>query len=738
MSGPPAPVPENGEVRPAPGDASSTDTGSSKNMEYLVGGRKINPDEVSRFIAGKKMSKANNASVASLQHLADEDIEMNMGNVTLEPKPREEDPEDSRKLGEKVKDFFVSDYYVPKNEILMQVVAGVLAALAVVPESIAFALVVGVAPQIGIDTTFVTSIVIGIVGARPGLVNGASGAIAVVIVDVVSAYGEAYMGYTVILAGIIAVVFSLLRLSTLVCLISAPVMVGFVNGLGIIMCLAQVRNFKANDLLVGAPTPPSDATTRHLLASYDVFTDGEPWVSPQVAGWMFLELLLVIGSMIAFPKIPWKWTKHIPGSLIGIFLATAAEWGIVRQVGFATQTIGDIGRMNGDFPRPLWMRPYDLPPLNGETLGIIFPTAIALALVALIEQLMTVEVVNEMTKTRCNSHREAFGLGVGNICTGLLGGMGGNAMIAHSILQVTTGGKYRMANITVGICIIIISVAAFPFVNLIPSAAFVGMIWMMVFQMIAWRSFIVIFNSCASLRVRERNSMLSKVKRTDALIIIIVTVVTVFTNLAVAVACGVLVNVVVYILDSTATLKLVSKEDVEAVDSDTGERKTTRVYDVEGPLFFSSARKFVAFFTILEDPEEVELHCHNLDVMDYSALDAIAKIAKEYKEQGKQLHLRFLREDCYRVLAKGRNMLKDVTTWKVGEVPEAGMTVDGMPPGLAEQSNRFHVEAMEASAFRGALNSYLSQERTKSSDLKRSSKDPAKMPANGNSGGAPV
>jgi SulP family sulfate permease len=148
-----------------------------------------------------------------------------------------------------VKDFFVSDYYVPKNEILMQVVAGVLAALAVVPESIAFALVVGVAPQIGIDTTFVTSIVIGIVGARPGLVNGASGAIAVVIVDVVSAYGEAYMGYTVILAGIIAVVFSLLRLSTLVCLISAPVMVGFVNGLGIIMCLAQVNRLPLPYLL---------------------------------------------------------------------------------------------------------------------------------------------------------------------------------------------------------------------------------------------------------------------------------------------------------------------------------------------------------------------------------------------------------------------------------------------------------------------------------------------------------
>ena len=153
----------------------------------------------------------------------------------------DDDTADDRTCGAKVKDFIVEDYYVPRGEIIRQIISGILAALAVVPESIAFALVVGVQPQVGIDTTFVTSIVIGIVGARPGLVNGASGAIAVVIVTIVQQYGERYMGYTVILAGIFIIIFSLLRLSMLVCLISAPVMVGFVNGLGIIMCLAQVK-----------------------------------------------------------------------------------------------------------------------------------------------------------------------------------------------------------------------------------------------------------------------------------------------------------------------------------------------------------------------------------------------------------------------------------------------------------------------------------------------------------------
>mmetsp|Transcript_17371 Transcript_17371/g.48382 ORF Transcript_17371/g.48382 Transcript_17371/m.48382 type:complete len:408 (-) Transcript_17371:358-1581(-) len=361
--------------------------------------------------------------------------------------------------------------------------------------------------------------------------------------------------------------------------------------------------------------------------------------------------------------------------------------------------------MDGSFPRPLWMQDYELPPLNFATLGIIFPTAVSLALVALIEQLMTTEVVNELTKTSVNSHREAFGLGLGNIFAGLLAGMGGNAMIAHSMLQVAAGGKYRLANITVGIMVIIISVAAYPFVNLIPSAAFVGMIWMMVYHMIAWRSFKVMFNSCLSLRQRQRHSMHNKIKRTDALIIIIVTVVTVFTNLAVAVGCGVLVNVVVYILDSKAQTLLVSKSDVEAIDPATGISHVTRVYDAEGHLFFASARQFVAWFTVEEDPGDVELHCQDLKIMDYSALDAIGKVASEYKAAGKNFHLRFLSEEGHRTLAKGRDMLKDVASWRVEQLPADGVDIEGLPEDVVRmRANKydFHVTMDEAWFYKHA------------------------------------
>mmetsp|Transcript_17370 Transcript_17370/g.48377 ORF Transcript_17370/g.48377 Transcript_17370/m.48377 type:complete len:350 (-) Transcript_17370:1842-2891(-) len=288
---------------------------------------KIDKQDVGNYTQSKALKNNIKHNEASIRHVESSDVLLDMDRVVLQPIPKNEKDKDERSCGRKVKDFVVKDYYVPRTDIVRQLISGVLAGLAVVPESIAFALVVGVHPQVGINTTFVTSLVVGIVGARPGLVNGASGAIAVVIVTLVQTYGEQYMGYCVILAGILAALFALLRLSTLVCLISAPVMVGFVNGLGIIMCLAQVNNFKANPLGASATPPPSpdmSNSTRHLLANYDVFTDGRAWVPPEIAGWMFLEVFIVMASMVLFPMIPWRWMKNIPGSLIGIFLATAA------------------------------------------------------------------------------------------------------------------------------------------------------------------------------------------------------------------------------------------------------------------------------------------------------------------------------------------------------------------------------------------------------------------------------
>uniref|UniRef100_A0A061SCD8 Sulfate permease, SulP family n=1 Tax=Tetraselmis sp. GSL018 TaxID=582737 RepID=A0A061SCD8_9CHLO len=561
---------------------------------------------------------------------------------------------------ERAKKFIINDYYVPRSNIVAELMAGLVVGLAVVPEAIAFALVAGIPPQTGVDTTLITSIVVGIFGDRPGLCNGASGAIAVVVVELVREYSIIYMGYCVILAGLICVVFAFLRMSKLVVYISASTMIGFVNGLAIIIFCAQFSGFKDKDQ---TPDPG-----RRLLAAFDVFVDGVPWIDPTTAGWMMLEIAIVMATMVGMGYIPFKWVKVIPGSLVGILLATAAEWAIVRPAGFSTRTIGDIGEMTGALPIPLWQRDYspqELPPLDGKTLGIVMPYAGSLAAVALIEQLMTMELVNTMTKSDGNSHREAFGLGVGNIVAGCFGGMGGNAMIGQSVIQVRSGGTHRISNIVVGAVVLIISVAAFPFVNRIPQAAFIGMMWMIVYYTFEWNTFTLVWHAVAPMRTREKNNMFQKIKRVDVLVVLVVTIVTIFTNLAIAVGFGVAINLIAFAWDSSSKVRVTGTRDVESIDPSSGDIQTTRIYEIEGPLFFASARKFKKLFSITDDPDDVELHCTNMQVMDYSALEAISFVASEYAAIGKRLHLRFLKESTHRELAKGRGMLKDLASWRV-------------------------------------------------------------------------
>jgi len=250
----------------------------------------------------------------------------------------------------------------------------------------------------------------------------------------------------------------------------------------------------------------------------------------------------------------------------------------------------------------------------------------------------------------------------------LFGGMGGNAMINQSVIQVKTGGTHRMSNIIVGLTVLIITTVAYPFVNLMPQAAFIGMMWVTCYYTFEWSTFKLIYHSITGLRRRENNTMINKIKRMDVVVIIIVTIVTMMTNLAVAVMCGLVVNLVTFAWDSAQTVRLIAKEDVLVTDPISETQNAVRVYEIEGPLCFVSTRRFLSFFTKDEDPQDVEIHCLNLQVMDFSALDAIAKLAGEYKRLEKRLHLRFLREEDHRHLAKGRGLLKDVETWRVVRV----------------------------------------------------------------------
>lgn len=620
-------------------------------------------------------------------------------------------------MWQRVKNFFYNDYYVPREAIRSEITAGLIVGLAVVPEAIAFALVVGIKPQWGVDTTLITTFVVGVFGGRPGLCNGASGAVAVVIKDVVEQHGVEYMGYTVILAGLFCCLFGVLRLANYMTLVSSSVMIGFVNALAIIIGCAQVKAFKADLKLSGADAPSG------RRSSFDIFVDGKEWVGGAEAAWMMLEVVTCMLTMILLPLIKHeklKWIHYCPSSLIGLLLATFVEHAIVRPAGFETRTIGDLGEMKGELPRSLWNRGYAIPPLNADTLAKILPTAATLAAVALIEQMMTLQLVDQMTKTVGQANREGVGLGLGNIVAGLIGGMGGNAMIGQSVICIKSGGFRRVSNISTGFTVLLITVALFKVVNLMPAAAFVGMMWMICYYTFEWNTFRLIFHAIHNDGMRERFNRHYKIERSDVLVVIVVTVVTLFSNLAMAVACGLALNLIAYAVKSGDSVRLKAKilltphdtssggdsradvrkapqldavsapslpdsaagatEEEEAGASGPGageggehgsgdamgegeDRKVmTMVYEIEGPLFFGSVKKFLGFFDQDGDPEHIEIHCPRLSIMDYSATEALCKISDEYKEKGKKVHLRFLADEHLRYLQKAKDLTAEKLT----------------------------------------------------------------------------
>lgn len=655
----------------------NTGSSSSDQAELPVRQEAHGQEASSTKVANKNKLKMPRGHGSSTCHVRRVDL-------TIVATPEDADaPQD---LYARIARFLYKDYYVPSDAIRTEIVAGLIVGLAVVPEAIAFALVVGIPPQWGVDTTLITSLVVGIFGGRPGLCNGASGAVAVVIVDIVQDpdAGVAYMGYTVILAGIFCCAFGCLRLANYMTLISASVMVGFVNALAIIIGCAQVKAFKANNIIQtgAAPTNTTIVTNRRLLSSFDVFVDGQEWIDSGTACWMLVEVAIVMLTMGLLPLIKHKklnWIQSIPSSLIGILLATAFEHGIVRTVGGTqTVTIGDIGKMEGGLPKLLWDRGYDLPPVNMETLQKILPCAATLAAVALIEQMMTLQLVDAMTRTVGEPNREGVGLGLGNVVAGLFGGMGGNAMIGQSVICIKTGGFRRLSNIVTGLTVLCITAALFHVVNLMPSAAFVGMMWMICYYTFEWNSFRLLFHACHNENNRERFGRHHKIERTDLLVIVVVTVVTLFTNLAMAVAAGIGINLISFAVKSGETVQLKAKTLLlptaadQLADPDRPGKdcesdnvvQGTVVYEVEGPLFFGSIRQFMDLFDYDGDPSDVELHCFQLSVMDYSATEALVKLADEYKEKGKRLHLKFLKVENHRLLTKARGMLEGISSWE--------------------------------------------------------------------------
>ena len=483
------------------------------------------------------------------------------------------------------------------SRIKIETLAGLTVALALVPEAVAFSFVAGVHPLVGLYAAFIVGLITALIGGRPGMISGATGALAVVMVELVSHHGVEYLFATVVLMGILQILAGVFHLGKFIRLVPHPVMLGFVNGLAIVIFLAQITQFE---------TGPPDAR---------VWMDTVP---------MLLTLGLVGLTMAIIWTMP-KITHIIPAPLAGIGIVAA----IVIGFGIDVPRVGDLASIKGGLPD------FHIPvaPFSFETLKIILPYSLILGAIGLIESLLTLNLVGEMTGKRGGASKECVAQGIANTVTGFFGGMGGCAMIGQSMINVKSGGRTRLSGITAALFLLSFILVGSSIIEQIPLAALVGVMFMVVIGTFAWRSLMI----------------MRRIPLTDALVIVLVTVVTVMTDLAIAVVVGVIVSALAFAW-TTSTRTHSRTETTE---------DGTKIYKLEGPLFFGSIESFTGIFDPENDPDHVVIDFMNSRVVDQSALQAIEDVAFKYKSRGKHLQLRHLTRDCHQLLKRAGQLMVD-------------------------------------------------------------------------------
>lgn len=490
-----------------------------------------------------------------------------------------------------------------KVDYKTEILAGLTVALALIPEAIAFALIAGLSPLTGLYAAFMIGLITSVFGGRPGMISGATGAIAVVIVALAKSHGVEYIFATVILAGIIQVLAGVFRLGKFIRLVPHPVMFGFVNGLAIVIFMSQLDQFKVVD--------SSGAMT---------WMSGDPLL--MMLGLVALTILIIWG----LPKI----TKAIPSSLAAILVVSA----IVIGFNIDTKTVGDIASVKGGFP------PFHLPavPLTFETLQLIFPYALIVAGVGLIESLLTLNLLDEITETRGRSNKECVAQGTANILTGMFSGMGGCAMIGQSLINTASGARARLSGIVAAVMLLVFIMFGANLIEQLPMAALTGVMIMVAIGTFEWASF----------------KMIGKMPKHDVFVGILVAAVTVLLhNLALAVLIGVIISALVFAWESAKRIR--AKKYVD--------EKGVKHYEIYGPLFFGSVSAFNEKFDVLNDPDEVIIDFSESRVSDMSGIEALNKITERYLKVGKKLHLKHLSADC-RQLLKNADKVIDINIWE--------------------------------------------------------------------------
>lgn len=484
-----------------------------------------------------------------------------------------------------------------KIDYKVEILAGITVAMTMIPESLSFAILAGFPPLVGLYAAFIMGLVTSIFGGRPGLISGGAGAVVVVIIALMKSHGIEYVFAAVALAGVVQILVGLFKLGKFIRLVPQPVMYGFVNGLAVIIFMAQLEQFKT------------------VINGQVSWLIGNPLII------MIALVSLTISITVLFPKI----TKAIPPSLVAIIIVFL----IVLVFGIQTKTVSDIASVSGGFP------PFHIPnlPLNLNTFEIILPYAFIMAGVGLTEGLLTLNLVDEITGTRGNGNRECIAQGSANILNGFFFGMGGCPMIAQTLVNLSAGARARLSGIVAALTILIIILFGAPIIGMVPMAALTGVMIMVAIGTFEWVSFRII----------------NKMPKQDIFVGILVAAITIWLhNLALAVLVGVIISALIFAWESAKRIRARKHIDENGI----------KHYEIYGPLFFASVSAFNDKFDIQNDPNEVIIDFSESKVVDMSGIDALNKLTERYKKAGKKLHLRHLSPDCLLLLNNASEIIE--------------------------------------------------------------------------------
>ena len=477
-----------------------------------------------------------------------------------------------------------------------EILAGLTVAMTMIPESLSFAILAGFPPLTGLYAAFIMGLVTAIFGGRPGLVSGGAGATVIVLIALMKSHGIEYVFAAVALAGVFQILVGLFKLGKFITLVPKPVMYGFVNGLAVVIFMAQLEQFKV-------------VVNGHLV-----------WMNGTSLWIMAGLVLLTIGLVVVVPKI----TKILPASLAAIIIVFL----LVLGFDIDTRMVKDIASVSGGFP------PFHIPavPFNLHTLQIIFPYGLIMAGVGLTEGLLTLNLVDELTASKGNGNRESIAQGAANMLNGFFTGMGGCPMIAQTLVNISAGARARLSGIVAALTILIIIIFGAPVIGLVPMAALTGVMIMVAVGTFEWASF----------------GIINKMPKQDILVGILVAVITVLLhNLALAVLIGVVISALVFAWDSAKRIRV----------SHTLAENGDKHYQVHGPLFFGSTARFQEKFDINNDPQNVIVDFAESRISDMSAIDALHAITGKYNEVGKKIYLSNLSAESQALLKKADDVI---------------------------------------------------------------------------------